>query len=272
MRSTPLPRHNFFRAPIVAALTLCLVVAAAGSARAAHRMLPAKASVGELRSLADHYRRVTWEYQRAAHLRRTRTSFSYRRSSDRAYLRWTVASWKSRAYVAQRRAVASIHTRLAVKLPPPPAPVPRSTGRSPTPAGSRSASAGSIRGGFQVVRVGERRERSCDAASLAGAERRRGDRRDRARRAPGSDRNVAARGLHVHPPFRRPAGTRTPATATTAGCRWTGGSCSCTATSSSRVGARPTTGRSGPSSRWRRRRTPRDAVSHRGRTPRGPAA
>ncbi len=122
MRSTPLPRHNFFRAPIVAALTLCLVVAAAGAARAAHRVSPDKASVGELRSLADHYRRVTWEYQRAAHLRRTRTSFSYRRSSDRAYLRWTVASWKSRAYVAQRRAVASIHTRLAVKLPPPPVP------------------------------------------------------------------------------------------------------------------------------------------------------
>ena len=122
MRAAPLRRLNLRRAPVVAALVVFLVVSAAGSARAAHRMLPAEASVGELRSLADHYRRVTWEYQRAARLRHTRTSFSYRRSADPAYLRWTVASWRSRAYVAQRRALASIHRRLAVKLPPPPAP------------------------------------------------------------------------------------------------------------------------------------------------------
>ena len=122
MRSTLLRRPNIRRAPLVAALILCLAVAAVGAARAAHPAPPAHASVAELRSLADHYRRVTWEYQRAAHLRRTRTSFSYRRSSDPAYLRWTVASWTNRAYVAQRRALASIHARLAVKLPPPPAP------------------------------------------------------------------------------------------------------------------------------------------------------
>src|SRR5439155_1969022 len=61
-----------------------------------------------------------WNYQRAAHVRRTRTSFSYRRSTDRAYLQWSLDTWTSRAYLARLQALAAIHRRLAVNLPKPP--------------------------------------------------------------------------------------------------------------------------------------------------------
>ena len=96
-------------------MTLALVSAA----RAQQQLRPAE-SVGALRSLADHYRRVTWEFQRAARAKRTPTSFSYRRSSDRAYLRWTVDSWRKQADGAQRLALVALHKRLAVRLPPRP--------------------------------------------------------------------------------------------------------------------------------------------------------
>jgi hypothetical protein len=81
---------------------------------------PNDAPVAELRMLTDHYRRVTWAYQEAAHVRRTPTSFSYRRSTDPGYLHWTVASWTNHAYVAQRAALAALHRKLAVALPRPP--------------------------------------------------------------------------------------------------------------------------------------------------------
>ena len=57
---------------------------------------------------------------RRARPRRTPTSFSYRRSTDRAYLRWTVESWTEQADGARRLALASLHKRLAVRLPAPP--------------------------------------------------------------------------------------------------------------------------------------------------------
>lgn len=97
----------------LAALTLVLV----GVARAGQTVRPADAPVTELRSLADHYRLVTWEYERAAHVRRTPTSFSYRHSSDRAYLRWTIDAWTRRAYRARSVALQKIHRKLAVPLP-----------------------------------------------------------------------------------------------------------------------------------------------------------
>jgi hypothetical protein len=96
---------------------------AVGVARGAQTMHPgrAAASVASLRSLADHYRVVTWEYQRAAKVRRTPTSLSYRRSTDRAYLRWTIDTWTRHAYVARRQALGVLHHKLAVSLPPAPA-------------------------------------------------------------------------------------------------------------------------------------------------------
>jgi Transglycosylase-like domain len=119
-----LPLRRLSRRSTAFASVLALVLAAAtlavvSAARAQQTVRPAE-SVGALRALADHYRRVAWDFQRAAHAHRTPTSFSYRRSTDRAYLRWTVDSWTRQADGAQRRALVSLHKRLAVHLPVPP--------------------------------------------------------------------------------------------------------------------------------------------------------
>jgi hypothetical protein len=104
-------------------LLSALVAVLAVGALAAQNVRPAepKVSVSELRALADHYRSVTWTFERAAHARHTPTSFSYRRSSDRDYLRWTIDTWTRRAYLARSRALTSVHRKLDVSLPQAPA-------------------------------------------------------------------------------------------------------------------------------------------------------
>jgi hypothetical protein len=67
--------------------------------------------------LTDHYRALTWTYEVAAHGRRIPTSFSYRRSTSRAYLRYTVDLWTRRADTARRLAVVRLERRLDVDLP-----------------------------------------------------------------------------------------------------------------------------------------------------------
>jgi hypothetical protein len=119
-----LPLRRLSRRSTAFACVLALLVAAAtmalvSAARAQQQLRPAE-PVGPLRSLADHYRRVTWEFQRAARAKRTPTSFSYRRTSDRAYLHWTVDSWRKQADSAQRLALVALHKRLALRLPAPP--------------------------------------------------------------------------------------------------------------------------------------------------------
>ncbi len=96
-----------------------IAVLAVAAAPAAQAVLPAAgaAQVRTLRKLADHYRVVTWDFERAARARPTPTSFSYRRATDRRYLHWTVQTWTHRADTARRRALASIRRRLAVTLP-----------------------------------------------------------------------------------------------------------------------------------------------------------
>jgi hypothetical protein len=111
------------RIGIRAALLVSIVLVFAGAgllARSAAAVRPDEAPVTQLRMITDHYRRVTWAYQKAARVRRTPTSFSYRRSTDPGYLSWAVASWTKRAYVAQRTAVRALHRKLAVTLPRPP--------------------------------------------------------------------------------------------------------------------------------------------------------
>ena len=104
-----------------AGLTLAFVIAVlvVGVARAAQAARPTDppASIAAARALIDHYRSVAWTYQRAVHAPRTPTSFSYRRSTDREYLQWTLDAWTRRAYTAQARALTAIHRRLAVPLP-----------------------------------------------------------------------------------------------------------------------------------------------------------
>jgi hypothetical protein len=93
-------------------------VALAGASPAdAVRVRDAGAPLPALRGLADHYRTLTWRYQRAAGVAPTHTSFAYRRSSDRTYLRWAIDVWTRRAYRARRGALAAVERRLPVSLP-----------------------------------------------------------------------------------------------------------------------------------------------------------
>lgn len=105
-----------------------LALSGAGPASARPAVHPAGSSVADLRAEADHYRSLTWVYQRAARAPRTPTSFSYRHSGSRTYLRWTIAVWTRRSYRAHVRALARIRRRVRIGLPkvaPPHAPLVR---------------------------------------------------------------------------------------------------------------------------------------------------
>jgi hypothetical protein len=101
------------------ALATMLATALVGAARAAQRLHPAQSlrSVRTLRSAVDHYRRVTWTYERAALRHRIATSYSYRRSADRDYLQWTLDRWQRNAFVARNVAVSVIRTKVHISLP-----------------------------------------------------------------------------------------------------------------------------------------------------------
>jgi hypothetical protein len=102
---------------VLAAIAAVFVVVAAHASEAS---LPAGPGLQTMRAAVDHYRGVTWVYERAARARRTPTSYSYRRSVDKAYLQWTVTAWQRRAYQARARALRRIHQRLRVPIPPAP--------------------------------------------------------------------------------------------------------------------------------------------------------
>lgn len=100
----------------LAGLAASIAFALAGAASA--QLAPTQpVSVTALRSIVAHYRSVTWTFERAAHERRTPTSFSDRRSADRRYLRWTIETWTRRSYRARSRALARIRRALNVQLP-----------------------------------------------------------------------------------------------------------------------------------------------------------
>ena len=101
-----------------AALFVLCTAALAGSAFARGSVRSDQvASVNSMRSIVEHYRTLTWTYERAAARKKTPSSFSDRRSSDRAYLQWSVDAWTRRADLARRDALEKIQRRLAVRLP-----------------------------------------------------------------------------------------------------------------------------------------------------------
>jgi hypothetical protein len=105
----------------LAGLAALLTFVLAGSAFAHRSVRPGRpVSVQALRALADHYRSLTWTFQRAAHVPHTPTSFSYRRSTDGEYLRWTIHTWMRRADTARNRALRRVEHRLSVRIPAPP--------------------------------------------------------------------------------------------------------------------------------------------------------
>jgi len=105
----------------IAALAALITFALAGAAFARETVRPARpAAIPALREAAEHYRSLTWTFERAARVRRTPTSFTYRHSVDRRYLQWTITTWTRRAYTARDVALRRVHRRLAVAIPRPP--------------------------------------------------------------------------------------------------------------------------------------------------------
>ena len=105
----------------LAGLAALLTFVLAGTAFAHRSVRPDRpVSVQALRALADHYRSLTWTFERAAHVPRTPTAYSYRRSTNIGYLRWTVGIWTRRADAARNTALRRVERRLAVRIPEPP--------------------------------------------------------------------------------------------------------------------------------------------------------
>ena len=107
----------------IAALAGLITFALAGAAFARETVRPARpVAIPVLRQAAEHYRTLTWTFEKAASVRRTPTSFSYRRSANRAYLQWTVDTWTRRASTARDVALRRGHRRLAHAIPKAPKP------------------------------------------------------------------------------------------------------------------------------------------------------
>lgn len=105
---------------VLAALLTFSLAGAAFAHQGVHPDRPVPVSA--LRSLVDHYRSLTWTYERAAQTKKTPSSFLDRRSSDRPYLQWAIDMWTRRADLARRQALAKIQHRLSVRLPKAPTP------------------------------------------------------------------------------------------------------------------------------------------------------
>ncbi len=107
----------------IAALAGLITFALAGAAFARETVRPARpVAIPALRQVVEHYRTLTWTFERAARVDRTPTSFSYRHSIDRDYLQWAIDTWTRRASSARDVALRRVHRRLAVAIPKPPRP------------------------------------------------------------------------------------------------------------------------------------------------------
>jgi Transglycosylase-like domain len=104
----------------IAALAALVTFALAGAAFAHETVRPARpVPIPALRAVVEHYRTLTWTFERAARVHRTPTSFSYRHSVDEDYLRWTIDTWTRRASTARDVAIPRpprLHSRLAARI------------------------------------------------------------------------------------------------------------------------------------------------------------
>ncbi len=97
-------------------LAVALATTVVGAARAMHAAA-APVRVRAIRESVDHYRSVAWLFQRAARQPVTPTNYSYRRSTDPAYLQWTLKQWEAREYDARLHALRALKQRLDLSLP-----------------------------------------------------------------------------------------------------------------------------------------------------------
>ena len=206
-------------------LALSLTFTLAGSAHARLGMRPDQpARVASMRSIVDHYRTLTWTYERAAH-RRTPISLRDRRSTDPRYLQWSIDAWTRRAYLAPRRALAD-PPRLLVRLPQAPALHARLYARV-TYSQRLALSLRRIYPGHVThPSRAPRRRRAGDPAPVAAPQR---FRRPSSSRGTGRPFPPGCTTRSCASIASRAPGTRTRATATTAACSWTGRSRACTA-------------------------------------------
>ncbi len=98
-------------------LGLALVCVAAGAGALGADASRPTSTTGALRILVAQYRELTWTYERAAHLPRTSTTYSERRSSDPAYLAWVADQWDRRATDVRGRALAQVGARVHEAFP-----------------------------------------------------------------------------------------------------------------------------------------------------------
>ena len=107
----------------IAALAALITFTLAGAAFARETVRPARpVAIPALRQTVEHYRTLTWTFERAARVHRTPTTFSDRHSVDREYLQWTIDTWTRRASTARDVALRRVHSSLAVAIPKPPLP------------------------------------------------------------------------------------------------------------------------------------------------------
>jgi hypothetical protein len=104
---------------LIACIAGAIATGVVGAANAMHA--PVHPQVRAIRASVDHYRSVAWLFQRAARVHPTPTSFSYRRSTDPAYLQWTLKQWERREYDARLHALDALRRRLDLALPHGPA-------------------------------------------------------------------------------------------------------------------------------------------------------
>lgn len=112
-----------FSLPLSLVLVVAAIAASSGAARRARLETHARhATRASVVAAIDHYRRLAWTYQEVARIRRTPSTFSYRRTPDGAYLRWSLVLWERRTELARRHALVRLQRRLGVRFPAPPAP------------------------------------------------------------------------------------------------------------------------------------------------------
>ena len=217
----------------IAALAGLITFALAGAAFARETVRPARpVAIPALRQVVEHYRTLTWTFERAARVHRTPTTFTYRHSADRRYLQWTIDTWSRRASTARDVALRRVHTPPRGRDPEAPAPAQRAlAARRLHAAPDARAAADLSRHGHAALCERSRQDRRGDARALAAAPRR-GHAPGAPARPPAAAARRSARRSSASTTTRA-RGTRTPATATTAGSRWTGASRASTAPTTS---------------------------------------
>jgi hypothetical protein len=105
---------------IALALVVATIKGTAGARAGGPVHRPGSMKLAMLRRIADHYRQVTWTYQRAAKKQRTRSTLSYRHSPNPRYLEWVIGLWQERADDARASALTSVQRIARISLPSPP--------------------------------------------------------------------------------------------------------------------------------------------------------